>query len=104
MLHITNGDIAVERMRDGGLRGEYLPWHDVLHEGPVPVTATLQELSAIRARYLAGCDYAEEALIAGQFSSRTASASGAGRFGVRFPAPEVDARRARSLGEPQGRG
>ncbi|MEK6209644.1 MAG: hypothetical protein AABM64_04590 [Pseudomonadota bacterium] len=48
MLHITNGDIAVERMRDGGLRGEYLPWRDALHEGPVPVTATLEELSAIR--------------------------------------------------------
>jgi hypothetical protein len=72
MLHITNGDIAVERMRDGGLRGEYLPWRDVLHEGPVPVTATLNELSAIRARYLAGCGYGEEALIAGQFSSRDA--------------------------------
>jgi hypothetical protein len=75
MLHITNGEIAVERMRDGGLRGEYLPWRDVLHEGPVPVTATLQELSAIRARYLAGCGYGEEALIAGQFSSRDAQLS-----------------------------
>jgi hypothetical protein len=72
MLHITSGDIAVERMRDGGLRGQYLPWRDVLHEGPVPVTATLEELSAMRVRYLAGCGYGEEALIAAQFSSRDA--------------------------------
>ncbi len=73
MLHITNGDIAVERMRDGGLRGEYLPWRDVLHEGPVPVTATLEELSAIRARYLTEeCGYGDEALIAAQFGRRDA--------------------------------
>ena len=72
MLHITNGDIAVERMRDGRLRGEYLPWRDVLHDGPVPVTGSLEELSAIRVRYLAECGYGEEALIADQFRSRDA--------------------------------
>ncbi len=72
MLHITNGDIAVERMRDGGLRGEYLAWRDVLHEGPVPVTVSLEELSAIRARYLAECGYGDEASIAAQFTSRDA--------------------------------
>ena len=68
-------------MRDGGLRGEYLPWRDVLHEGPVPVTATLQELSPIRARYRAGCGYGEEALIAGQFSSRDALLSRFAEYG-----------------------
>ena len=72
MLHITNGDIAVERMRDGGVRGEYLAWRDVLHEGPVPTTATLEELSAIRARYLAESGYGDEASIAAQFTSRDA--------------------------------
>jgi uncharacterized protein DUF1835 len=71
-LHITNGDIAVERMRDGGLGGEHLPWRDVLHEGPVPITATLQELSTIRARYLAACGYGDELSIAAQFARRDA--------------------------------
>ena len=73
MLHITNGDIVVERMRDGGLPGEYLPWRDVLHDGPVPVTETLEELSALRAAHLAASGYGEEALIARSFAERDAT-------------------------------
>lgn len=75
MLHITNGDAAVERMRDGGLRGEYLPWRDVLHDGPVPQTDTMEELSAIRVRHLAASGFGEEALIAAQFANRDAQLS-----------------------------
>lgn len=70
MLHVTNGDIAVERMREGALPGEYLPWRDVLHEGPVPLTATLAELSALRARYLADNGFGERDLIAREFAER----------------------------------
>jgi hypothetical protein len=72
MLHITNGDIAVERMREGGLRGEYLPWRDILHDGPVPVTGTLEELSALRAGHLSASGYGETALIAQSFAERDA--------------------------------
>ena len=72
MLHITNGDVVVERMRDGGLPGEYLPWRDVLHEGPVPLTASLAELSSIRARYLAECGYGDQAALAADFRNRDA--------------------------------
>ena len=72
MLHITNGDVAVERMRDGGLRGGYLPWRDVLHDGPVPLTDSLEELSAMRARFLATSGYGEEARIAKEFAERDA--------------------------------
>ena len=75
MLHITNGDAAVERMRDGGLRGEYLPWRDVLHDGPVPYTGTLKELSEIRVRHLAASGNGEEALIAAEFAHRDAQLS-----------------------------
>lgn len=32
---------------------EVLPWRDVLHEGPVPVTDSLADLTDIRANYLA---------------------------------------------------
>ena len=52
-LIITNGDAAVEKMREARINGEILCWRDVLHEGPVPYTETLEDLSAIRSDYLA---------------------------------------------------
>lgn len=70
MLHITNGDIAATRMRDGGLQGARLPWRDVLHDGPVPAIESLSELSAIRARYLSESGYGSALAIRDQFRSR----------------------------------
>lgn len=52
-LIITNGDVAGARMREARINGEILCWRDILHEGPVPMTATPEELSAIRVQYLA---------------------------------------------------
>src|SRR5437899_4531586 len=52
-LIITNGDSAVARMREAGLEADFLPWRDMLHAGPVPRARSLEELSSIRARYLA---------------------------------------------------
>ena len=57
-LIITNGDSAADLLRDAGFKAEILPWRDVLHEGPVPETSAtrtddLEELSAIRAAFLA---------------------------------------------------
>lgn len=52
-LIITNGDAAGELLRRTLSGAEVLPWRDVLHEGPVPLTDTLEELSQIRADYLA---------------------------------------------------
>jgi Domain of unknown function (DUF1835) len=70
MLHITNGDETVARMRDGGLSGSYLPWQDILHEGPVPQTDTLDQLSNIRSGYLASAGYGTELRIRDQFRAR----------------------------------
>ncbi len=53
MLHITNGDSAVERLRQADVPGELLPWRDVLHEGPVPAGFSLDELRPLRARFVA---------------------------------------------------
>lgn len=53
MLHITNGDSVVGTFRQVKFPGAYLPWRDVLHDGPVPQTATLEELSDVRAQALA---------------------------------------------------
>jgi hypothetical protein len=54
MLHITNGDSVVGTFRQVRFPGAYLAWRDVLHDGPVPETTTLSELSDVRARSLAG--------------------------------------------------
>jgi hypothetical protein len=54
MLHITNGDSAADTIRETGIAGSVLPWRDVLHEGPVPGDLTLEALSELRARFLAG--------------------------------------------------
>jgi hypothetical protein len=53
VLHITNGESVVEGFRQGSLSGSYLSWIDVLHEGPVPLCSSLEELSRIRARFIA---------------------------------------------------
>ena len=53
VLHITNGDVALAAMRAGGIGGEIVAWRDVLHDGPVPAGLTLDELSRVRARWLA---------------------------------------------------
>jgi hypothetical protein len=55
LLHITNGDVAGNRLAKL-FPGEVVPWRDVLHEGavrPLP----LDELSEERARFIAGCGW-----------------------------------------------
>ncbi len=52
ILNITNGDSAVEIMKKAGIPGEFLPWRDVLHEGPVPGNLSLEELSDVRAKFI----------------------------------------------------
>lgn len=54
ILNITNGDSAADLLRAGGVSGDVLPWRDVLHEGPVPGGLDLDQLSEVRARFIAG--------------------------------------------------
>ena len=54
MLHVTNGDCAAALIRASGVGEDVLPWRDVLHEGPVPAGLDLDELSQLRAEFLAG--------------------------------------------------
>jgi hypothetical protein len=81
LLHVTNGDVAAGRMREGGLGGEYLPWRDALHDGPVPLTDSLEALSAIRARHLAVQGFGEAVRIASEFAWRDATLARCGQFG-----------------------
>jgi hypothetical protein len=54
MLHVTNGDSVIASFHAGHIPGEYLPWRDVLHDGPVPQRDSLEALSDVRAAYHAG--------------------------------------------------
>lgn len=53
MLHITNGDSVITSFKEGEIPGAYLPWRDVLHDGPVPRRDSLEALSDARAAFLA---------------------------------------------------
>jgi hypothetical protein len=70
VLHITNGDSAAKLMRDGGVQGTILPWRDVLHEGPVPADKSLEQMSLIRAKYIADCGWGEFANLVIEFQQR----------------------------------
>lgn len=53
MLHITNGDSAGGTLRQTDLPGEVLTWKDILHEGPTPAGLSLEQMSKIRAQFIA---------------------------------------------------
>ncbi len=72
MIHITNGDCA-HAVLAKAVSGTFLPWQDVLHEGPVQAGLSFDELSRSRARFIAeafGVPYAE---VKGQFEARDAA-------------------------------
>ncbi len=52
ILNITNGDCAVEIMQQAAIAGDFLPWRDVLHDGPVPEGLSLEELSQVRTKFI----------------------------------------------------
>jgi hypothetical protein len=52
ILNIVNGDRAVEIMKKAHINGDFLPWNDFLHEGPVPKSASLHKLSEIRVNFI----------------------------------------------------
>ena len=70
MLHITNGDSVVGTFRQVRFPGSYLPWRDVLHDGPVPQTETLAELSAVRAQALASFGWGNYEDMRADFATR----------------------------------
>jgi hypothetical protein len=79
-LIITNGDAAAEKMREGRINGEILCWRDVLHEGPVPLTQTLEELSGIRADYLAWRGWGDAEAIRDVFAERDGAMRALNRY------------------------
>lgn len=70
MLHVTNGDAAVEGIGAAQIGGDLLAWRDVLHEGPVPMGVTAAELRTVRAGFLARCGWADEREVLRQLARR----------------------------------
>jgi hypothetical protein len=70
MLHITNGDSVTGTFRQVRFPGTYLAWRDSLHDGPVPQTSTLSELSEVRARALAGFGWGDPEKLRADFATR----------------------------------
>ncbi|CAA6806845.1 MAG: Unknown protein [uncultured Sulfurovum sp.] len=57
ILNIVNGDACINIMKVAEIKGDFLPWKDFLHAGPVPTHASLEELSKIRAKFIASCGF-----------------------------------------------
>jgi hypothetical protein len=71
---------AGELLRRAISGAEVLPWRDVLHEGPVPLTATLAELTAIRGDYLADRGLGDREEIAANLKARDRGLARASAF------------------------
>lgn len=70
MLHVVNGDSVIASFQQVKLPGAYISWKDVLHDGPVPATSTLEELSAIRAEALSNFGWGDYQTIRAGFAER----------------------------------
>jgi hypothetical protein len=70
VLHITNGDSVTSTFRQVRFPGTYLAWKDVLHDGPVPQTSTLNELSDVRAQALAAFGWGDAEKLRADFANR----------------------------------
>lgn len=69
-LIITNGQTAVNLLTAAGIGDSAFAWNDVLHEGPVPLTGTLAELSQIRADFFAALGDIDVAVVRRRFAER----------------------------------
>jgi hypothetical protein len=70
ILNITNGESSVKIMQAAQIPGDILPWRDVLHEGPVPASLTLSELSEVRAQFIAAQGWEELEVVRNSFITR----------------------------------
>jgi hypothetical protein len=79
-LHITNGDGALYLLKRAGILGTHVAWRDALNEGPVPPGLSLEETSALRARYLAERGYDSPIKLIHDFARRDAQVRRAEEF------------------------
>lgn len=82
ILHITNGDCARRELEIAGLEGDVLCWKDVLYDGPVPAVLSLEELSAVRAEFLASRGADDVDVLRAEFARRDAVLNQAKSYGA----------------------
>jgi hypothetical protein len=70
VLHIANGESVTATFRQVRFPGTYLAWNDVLPDGPVPQTSTLDELSDIRVQALTGFGWGDPEKLRADFANR----------------------------------
>ena len=54
---MLNGTATSDTLERSSVRGKYVAYADVLHDGPVPAGLTDEEMRAVRARFVAGCGW-----------------------------------------------
>ena len=69
-LNITNGDSAAGTLSEAGTAGKIVAWRDVLHEGPVDSSLSLNALSKQRARFISERGWGDFAHVSGDFAER----------------------------------
>jgi hypothetical protein len=57
MLHVLNGTATSGTLERSSVRGSYIPYADVLHDGPVPAGLTDEAMRRVRARFVADCGW-----------------------------------------------
>jgi Domain of unknown function (DUF1835) len=77
LLHITNGDHAAAVLSQA-VSGSFLPWRDVLHEGPVRAGLALEELSRERAAFIADAKWGPKDKVLVELQERDAAFRRAG--------------------------
>ena len=80
VLNLTNGDSSVSIMQRAKIGGEFLPWRDVLHEGPVPGDLSLKALSELRAKFISGRGWGEQSAVLQGFVERDAKLASFHKF------------------------
>lgn len=70
ILNIVNGDTVLNNLKVKGIAGSFLPWGDFLHEGSIPESLSLEEVSKIRAKFIANKGLGEFNDIYKEFTDR----------------------------------
>jgi hypothetical protein len=58
LLHVLNGTATSDTLERSSVRGTYVAYADVLHDGPVPAGLGDEQMRAVRARFVADCGWA----------------------------------------------
>lgn len=69
-LILTNGLAAIEALERSNILGRKEEWLEVLHEGPIPLTSSTEELNRIRAKHISSLGWSSEEAAFNRFQKR----------------------------------